>query len=144
MWLNYGVLLIWCGILSRICYTDIRYRLIKNKDILILLILVISTLFILDKPFNYPCALITLAIGFILVTINIVGAGDIKLLAVLALTFPDGIILGYLLVMSILGSILAIIEFIRLRFEKRQSRGLPYGVAIIGSYLFVIYDLFIT
>ncbi|CQJ00192.1 A24 family peptidase [Yersinia frederiksenii] len=144
MWLNYGISLVWFGILMRICYTDIRFRLIRNHDVFILLICVISTLLIFDKPFNYPYALITLAIGFILVTINIVGAGDIKLLAVLALTFPDGIFFGYLLVMSILGSGLAIIELFRMRLKKQPSRGLPYGVAIAGSYLFVLYDLFIT
>lgn len=133
--------IIWMCILFRICYTDIRFRLIKNTDVLIVLGLVVCTLVIYDYPFNFPYALLTLAIGFVLVSVNVVGAGDIKLLAVLALSFSQGIFVGYLFAMSLLGIVLAIIEIVTVKVKKRKSRGLPYGVAIIGSYVFVLCDL---
>ncbi len=139
MWALIGLILPWFFILIRICYTDIRYRLIKNIDVAFVLLLVIATLLITSQSPNFLAALIIFAIGFILVAINIVGAGDIKLLSVLALTIPRGDVVSYLLLMSIIGVFLALIEFFLRRFNKKHvARGLPYGVAISGSYLFVL------
>lgn len=142
MLLVIGLAFLWLFILARICYTDIRYRLIKNIDVAFTLLLVIATLFVTNQSINFSAALIFFAVGFLLVIINVVGAGDIKLLTVLALTIPAGHVISYLLLMSLFGLFLAVIEIILRRFSKRHiARGLPYGVAISGSYLFVLIEI---
>lgn len=123
------------GMLLRVCYTDIRYRLIKNKDVVIILVLIAGGLTLHGRPFHYQYALIVLSIGIVLVLINIIGAGDIKLLAVLALSFTPASLLSYLVIMSFSGVVLAIFEVIMMKIKKRRTHGLPYGVAIVSSYI---------
>lgn len=139
-----GLAFFWFFILVRICYTDIRYRLIKNIDVAFVLLLVVITLLITNQSINLPAALIFFVVGFILVAVNVVGAGDIKLLTVLALTIPEDSVINYLLLMSIFGVFLTLIELVLRYFRKKHvARGLPYGVAISSSYLFVLLEILV-
>lgn len=132
------------GVFLHICYTDIRYRLIRNRDIIIILFITSGVLLLHEKYFNYQYTLIVTAIGSVLVLANIVGAGDIKLLAVLVLSFTKGSLLTYLLLMSFCGVILVLIELLMMKIKYRESRGVPYGVAIISSYLLFFHQEFIS
>jgi prepilin peptidase CpaA len=63
--------------------------------------------------------------------IGMMGGGDVKLAAALALWFPPAATLKFLVLMSIAGGILTVLVLVVHRLRKREGRPeIPYGVAI--------------
>ena len=126
-------------LLVRICYTDIRYRIIENKCVLLMFLLNI-TLWVIDRqPIYLLSSLVIFSVGAILVLIHCVGAGDIKLLTVLGMVFPLGKIPDFIFLVALSGLPLILVIYCFHRFSKgRFSKTLPYGVAITGGYLLSI------
>ncbi|PAF45756.1 prepilin peptidase [Helicobacter sp. 11S02629-2] len=121
-------------VLAYIAYTDIRFRRIGNIEVLLCLALVLAGYLIFGLKLNYIACIISFAIGLLLYRFSIIGAGDVKLLSVLILLVKNDSISGFLLLMSLLGALLAIIIII---FNCRKS-GVPYGVAIAISFFVVL------
>lgn len=114
--------------------TDVCSRTIGNRIILLLLITIIplsllkyQTLFILPS-------LCALAIGFLLFTLNLVGAGDVKLIAVLMLMIPNDEIFPFFFFTTFAGLGLIIISWLFFRKSVKEN-GLPYGVAISLGFM---------
>lgn len=122
-----------------ICYTDIRYRIIKNQAVFIVAA-ISAALAINDGQFPYlVSATIVFVIGTVVVCMNFIGAGDIKLLAALALVFPLSELPDFIFFVALSGLPLSIIVYIlSLCNKERFSRVVPYGVAIVSGYLLTL------
>lgn len=120
----------------KIIVSDIRYRLIKNYDVLIVLILVLlirrndmETAILMQSAY-------VLVTGFIIVSLGICGAGDVKLFAVIALGIDPTWFLLTLNLMLWLGGALAVVMWLRNRLKQPERRTvvtIPYAVPIVVS-----------
>ncbi|WP_392564698.1 prepilin peptidase [Orbus wheelerorum] len=135
--LSFYIILI---ILAVICYTDIRYRIISNKQVIVLLIIILLNYLFSNGELSYITAIIFLVIGMILFYIGVVGAGDIKLISVLLLSIPNNEIIDFLTIMALLGLPLALIALIKKMMTKTKTT-IPYGVAISLSYIIITSDI---
>lgn len=122
-----------------VCYTDMRYRLIHNQVVVFIFILSLLMGFMMKDDnnieINIYAPLTILAIGFILNYINIVGAGDIKLLVALTVGLSTESVYKLLLLVALAGLPIAIIAYIVHKVRKNSPRcEVPYGVAIAIGY----------
>jgi prepilin peptidase CpaA len=70
---------------------------------------------------------------------GMMGGGDVKLAAALALWFPPGATLKFLVLMSIAGGVLTVLVLAIHRLRKREGTPeIPYGVAIAFGALAIL------
>ena len=70
---------------------------------------------------------------------GMMGGGDVKLAAALALWFPPLVTLKFLVLMSIAGGVLTVLVLLVHRFRGREGRPeIPYGVAIAFGGLAIL------
>lgn len=117
-----------------ICWTDLRYRLISNRIIIALLLVIIPFSYLMYGTLFWLPAILCLAIGFVLFLLNIIGAGDVKLLSVLMLAVPSQFAVFFLFLTACVGLLLIIIGWLFYRQAIRE-KGLPYGIAISAGFL---------
>ncbi|WP_318421266.1 A24 family peptidase [Photobacterium leiognathi] len=120
---------------------DIKYRKIPN----ILCLLTAICCLIVSYQHHYLASgllssNVVLLGSIVLFYFNIMGAGDGKFAAALALAIPWQQLNIALFLTAIIGGVLAIIYFIKyrliLRNKIKQDPGLPYGVAIgLGFFI---------
>ncbi|WP_101775971.1 A24 family peptidase [Pasteurella oralis] len=115
-------------------WTDIRDRIISNRIVFSLLIVVLPLAWLKYGYINIIPALWVLAIGFLLFTFRIIGAGDIKLTSVLMLALPYEQIIYFFFFTAFAGLFLIIIGLLFFRDSVRKN-ALPYGVAISLGFL---------
>ncbi|MGC6378319.1 A24 family peptidase [Bisgaard Taxon 45] len=115
-------------------WTDIRSRIISNRIVFLLLLVILPLAWLQHKQIFFLPALLTLVIGFLLFIFGVMGAGDIKLMSVLMLTVPHSQIIYFFLFTAFSGLFLIIIGFLFFRNSIKQH-GLPYGVAISCGFL---------
>ncbi|MGC7559290.1 A24 family peptidase [Pasteurella sp. PK-2025] len=121
-------------LLIRLSWTDIRYRIISNKIVILLCLIMLPLSWIkYEQVFIFP-ALTALAIGFLLFNLRVMGAGDVKLIAALMLAIPHEQIISFFFFTACSGLLLIIIGWIFFR-KSIQQRHLPYGVAISLGFL---------
>lgn len=101
---------------------------------LLLLVAILPLAYTLHQQIFIMPALITLIVGFLLFVLNIIGAGDIKLLTVLMLATPTEQVFSLLFFTALSGLVLIIIGWLFFRQSIRRN-GLPYGVAISSGFL---------
>jgi prepilin peptidase CpaA len=76
---------------------------------------------------------------------GMMGGGDVKLLAALALWLPPGTVLKLLVIMSIAGGVLTIAMWLRHRLAKAEHQlEVPYGVAIAFAGFWLIGERFLN
>lgn len=121
-------------LLIYLCYTDIRYRLISNKIIVILFFPLLLFSWLQYQHIFFFSAAIALVIGFLLFSLNILGGGDAKLIAVLMLAIPYSGIISFLFFVSFTGLFVILFGWIFAR-ESIKKNGLPYGVAINVGFI---------
>ena len=101
---------------SAITYTDVRYRRIPNKLVLVTLIagLLINTLFGGSHGLLVSIEGFALAFGsmFLLHLFGTMGAGDVKLFAAIGAVHTLPLVLPTLLIVALTGGVLAIIKMI--------------------------------
>lgn len=114
--------------------SDIRKRIISNNIVLLLLVAILPLAYMLHQQIFIMPALITLIVGFLLFVLNIIGAGDIKLLTVLMLATPMEQAFSLLFFTALSGLVLIIIGWLFFHQSIRRN-GLPYGVAISSGFL---------
>src|SRR3954447_7793722 len=74
---------------------------------------------------------------------GMMGGGDVKLAAALALWFPPAMTVKFLVLMSIAGGVLTLILVVWHRVKQREGRPeIPYGVAIAMGALAVLAPIF--
>ncbi|WP_369526258.1 A24 family peptidase [Photobacterium leiognathi] len=120
---------------------DIKYRKIPNK--LCLLTAICCLIFAYQHHYLASSLLsssVVLLSSIVLFYFNIMGAGDGKFAAALALAIPWQQLNIALFLTAIIGGVLAVIYFIKyrliLRNKIKQDPGLPYGVAIgLGFFI---------
>jgi prepilin peptidase CpaA len=76
---------------------------------------------------------------------GMMGGGDVKLAAALALWFPPGVTLKFLVLMSIAGGVLTLGLLVWHRARRREGRPqIPYGVAIAFGALAILAQRFLN
>lgn len=125
--------------------TDMKSRIISNR--LNIAVAALAPLFWVATGLPlWPGMVLQLAqAGVIFVVfalmfaLGMMGGGDVKLLAALALLFPLQPMLMLLLIMSVLGGVVTAITVIHHKVGRRVGRPeIPYGVAIALAGLWVI------
>jgi len=77
--------------------------------------------------------------------IGMMGGGDVKLAAALALWFSPGTTLKFLVLMSLAGGVLTLVAVALHRARKREGRPeIPYGVAIAFGGLAILTQRFLN
>jgi prepilin peptidase CpaA len=76
---------------------------------------------------------------------GMMGGGDVKLAAALALWFPPAATIKFLVLMSLAGGVLTLVLVALHRMRKREGRpGIPYGVAIAFGGLAILTQRFLN
>ena len=130
-------------------YTDIRYRLIFNK--ITLSIAIAAPLFwyasgdftLTAIGIHLLTAVITFAFFALWFRFGMMGGGDVKLFAALALWFPWIDVVRMVLYASILGALVTIIFVMIHKLRQGVGRArIPYGVAIALAGLWMTGERF--
>ncbi|TDQ57640.1 prepilin peptidase CpaA [Mesocricetibacter intestinalis] len=121
-------------LLMRLSWSDIKYRIISNKIVVLLSALLIPLAWLQYQQIFVLPALVALVIGFILFNLGVIGAGDVKLIAVLMLSLPHEQILPFFFFTAFSGLLLIVMGWLFYRKSIRE-KGLPYGVAISLGFL---------
>lgn len=138
----YYTLLLWA------VFTDVlTYRIPNRISLGITVLYFIYALFVRGEAVNLPAAVAVaagvFAVATVLFALRLMGGGDVKLLAAVALWAGPGHVLPFLVVTSIAGGVLALVALTPIRATIASARArlgfgepavpacvLPYGVAI--------------
>lgn len=135
-WLGWTIFLIIAGLLIFISWQDTRFRIISHKSLMVLLCLIVALLAVKWQFPHIVAALAVIAVFFPLFVCNIIGGGDVKMIAVLSLSLSWLQLVDFLLLTAFIGGAIGIIGLIFFR-KTTKTRGIPYGVAISCAYIFI-------
>ena len=150
--INVSVLLIVAAFLLYAAISDLKNRRIPNHISigLIVVFLVHSLMMIMageisftDLLFSILPALGVFCIGILVFAVGIMGGGDIKLMTAFALFAGHAYLFSFLIYMMILGGAIAILLLFFRKLgnvSKEKSEQVPYGIAIAGSGLWVLWQ----
>jgi prepilin peptidase CpaA len=140
------------AVLAVAAVTDVRERRIPNWTVLACLGLFVAWAFV--HPLSWDlwalgAGVLAFAVTFGLYSFGLVGAGDSKLFAAVALFAGIGQIIPLTLATAIIGGVVALAGFARaptralvmlkMRGKGDFGRGVPYGVAIAAGTVLVIW-----
>ena len=98
-----------------------------------------------DMAIQLAVAAAVFAVFAITFVVGMMGGGDVKLAAALALWFPPGATLKFLVLMSIAGGVLTLLVVVVHRLRKREGKPeIPYGVAIAFGGLAILAQRFLN
>ena len=125
--------------------TDLRARIISNR--LSFVIAALAPLWWIACGLDlWPDVAVQLLVGGIvfilfaaLFSMGMMGGGDVKLLAALALWFPWQAVISLLVLMALLGGLVNLVTVIHHRMTRRLGQPeIPYGVAISLAALWLL------
>lgn len=104
---------------------------------------------------GFGCGVFILLVGFTLFALNVIGGGDAKFTAVIAMWLGWGLILHYLFLATLLGGVLTVgifcfrqlvipLSLLKANFIMRlysKDEGVPYGIALGSAALVMIYEM---
>ena len=130
---------------------DVRTFTISNRLNLCVALLALVYWLSVSLPL-WPDAAVQLAAAAVVFVVlagafyfGMMGGGDVKLAAALALWFSPPEILKFLVVMSIAGGVLTIVILIAHRLRSKEGRPqIPYGVAIAFGGLVILTQRFLN
>jgi prepilin peptidase CpaA len=132
-------------------WTDIRTRTISNELNTAIAILAVIWWWLSGEPIwpdiasRIGIALIVFAIFAGLFAIRMMGGGDVKMIAALALWLPLPELMTMLIVMALAGGAITLFLIIRHRWRQNEGRPeIPYGVAIAIGGVWVIANGLLT
>jgi prepilin peptidase CpaA len=138
--------LVWAAV------TDIRIRKIPNQCVLAVLVLFLPWAMLSDLPWvlwALAGGAIALAVSFGLYAVGMIGAGDSKLFAALALFVGLGHLTVFAIGTALAGGAIALasvlsrpqraLVMVTMRGKGDFGRGIPYGVAIALSAAVVVW-----
>jgi prepilin peptidase CpaA len=140
-----GLIVVLACLLIAAAVTDLKSRIISNR--LNLAVALLAPLFWVAQGLAFwPDMAIQVALGFAvfaaftgLFALGVMGGGDVKLLAGLALWLPWQPLLFLIVLMSLIGGAVTIITIVHHRLSRRIGQPeIPYGVAISLAALWVI------
>lgn len=131
--------------------TDLRSRIISNRLNLAIALLAPAYWWACGISF-WPDAGIQLALGLgvfalfaSLFALGMMGGGDVKMLAALALWFPWQALLTLLVLMALIGGVVTVVTVIHHRVSQRLGQPeVPYGVAISLAALWLVGERYIN
>jgi len=141
-WLPDGLLVILGLVLMAAAVIDVRTYTIPNWLNLAVALLALLFWWAIALPL-WPDAAIRLGVAFAVVALlalafylGMMGGGDVKLAAALALWFPPLATVKLLVIMSFAGGVLTLIMILVHRAGRKEGRPkIPYGVAIaVGGW----------
>ena len=148
------ILILGCGLYAGVSYTDIRTRRIPNEYIVGLLALAAFRLAVDGDPTSALYTLVANAALFVATFLlfwrGLLGGGDVKLMVATGFLIGYHDVLGFLVVMSVSGGLIAvaILAGERLRRcpvlpspepdETRARLTVPYGAAIAIAAIFTL------
>lgn len=154
LYLNQFMVYILVALVTWAAFNDVKEYKIPNVIVLAIMVLYIP--FILTAPMhiNFLDGLTTFAIvlvaGFALFAVGIIGAGDIKLFAAVALWTGSASLMTMFTTVAFTGGGLAIVYLAQLYLQKFTGLKdkdykptmlvLPYGVAIAGGAYYTAYN----
>ncbi len=98
-----------------------------------------------DVAWRIGIALLVFAIFAGAFALGLMGGGDVKLLAAIALWLPPAAVMMLVVIMSLAGGALTLAMAIRHRMAKRKDQlEIPYGVAIAFGGLWLIGERFLN
>jgi prepilin peptidase CpaA len=98
-----------------------------------------------DMAIQLGVAAAVFALFAVTFALGMMGGGDVKLAAALALWFPLGATVKFLVLMSIAGGVLTVLVLIVHRLRKKEGRPeIPYGVAIAFGGLAILAQRFLN
>ncbi|HID7510770.1 TPA: A24 family peptidase [Enterobacter hormaechei] len=118
-----------------ICYMDICYRRIPNISVICVAILSIIFAMRIDLRIDLVMPTIVIVLGFLASTVRWIGAGDVKLTAALLFSVPAPVQSFFIITVTLCGIPLAAGVLIYNRVKTKKVTTVPYGVAIVASYL---------
>ena len=130
---------------------DVRTFTISNKlNLAVALLAPVYWLSVALSP--WPGVAIQLAAGAAVFVVlagaffaGMMGGGDVKLAAALALWFPPLVTVKFLVLMSLAGGVLTVAVLAWHRFKRREGRPeIPYGVAIAFGGLAILTQRFLN
>jgi prepilin peptidase CpaA len=131
--------------------TDLRARIISNSLNLAIALLAPLYWWACGIPFWPDVPLqIALSIGVFsifagLFALGMMGGGDVKMLAALALWFPWQALLMLLIIMSLAGGVVTAVTIIHHKLSRREGPPeIPYGVAISIAALWLVGERYIN
>ncbi|WP_254601815.1 A24 family peptidase [Sphingomonas bacterium] len=130
--------------------TDLRSRTIANRLNLAVALLglawwVASGLSVAGAGLQLAGAALMLLLFGLAFALGMMGGGDVKLIAALALWLPVGLLLKLIMLMSIGGGILTVAMLaIKLARGSEERPEIPYGVAIAGAALLIMTNDILT
>jgi prepilin peptidase CpaA len=139
-----GLLLLWAAA------TDIRSRIISNRLNLAIALLAVPWWLVAglsgqDILLQIGAAAAVLLLFGCCFALGMMGGGDVKLLAALALWLPLGAMLSMLVWMAIAGGVLTIGMVVAHKLRNAPNRPeIPYGVAIVASALLIVTNDILT
>lgn len=143
--ISFIVLGLFVALLIAAAITDIRSRIISNR--LNVIIAALAPLYwVVTGLTPWPDMALQLALGIatfgffaLLFAFGLMGGGDVKLLAAVALWFPWQAMVMLLILMSVFGGVLTLITIVHHRLRKREGQPeIPYGVAISVAALWLV------
>jgi prepilin peptidase CpaA len=149
--LRWSIIFLLSVILVIASVSDIRHRRIPNWSVLAIGALFVPWAFFASSVSIFSslgAALIALGVGVALYAFRIVGAGDSKLLAVVALFAGMDHLLQLLVLIALVGGVIALISLVarptramvmlHMRGKGDFGRGIPYGVAIAIATICIV------
>lgn len=131
--------------------SDIRARIITNKLNLAIALLAVPYWFAIGlEPWPQMAMQLAWGLGvfaffYIFFMLRMMGGGDVKFVTAISFWLPPGLMLQFLVVMSIFGVVLTIVmmaqEWIKTR--KLQTK-VPYGVSIALGGLWALHQQYIN
>ena len=145
----FGVLL--AVLLLMAAWTDIKTRTISNELNATIALLAIGFWWVAGESLWPDVALrIAVAMGIfilfaLLFMLRMMGGGDVKMIAALALWLPFSALMVMVTVMALAGGVITLFLVIRQRWRPNAERPeVPYGVAIAAGGLWVIANGLLT
>lgn len=139
------LLLVLATLLVVAAVIDVRTFTISNR--LNLAVALLAPVYWLSVPLApWPEMAIQIGVAIIVFVVlaaafyaGMMGGGDVKLAAALALWFPPGLTIKFLVLMSIAGGVLTLGLLVWHRAKRREGRPeIPYGVAIAFGALAIL------
>jgi prepilin peptidase CpaA len=125
-------------------WTDIRSRTIPNEVNLAIALLAIGWWFVCGLSFwpgigiRIAVAIVVFVIFALMFALRMMGGGDVKMIAALALWLPFASLMTMLTVMALSGGIITLFLLARHRWRPNENRPqVPYGIAIAIGGLWV-------
>ncbi|MFZ2998058.1 A24 family peptidase [Sphingobium sp.] len=140
-----GILLIVAAV------TDLRSRIISNR--LNLIVAALAPLWWVACGLDmWPGMAVQLLVGgavfvlfAMLFAVGMMGGGDVKLLAAIALWFPWQAVLSLLVLMALIGGVVTLVTVVHHRMSRRIGQPeIPYGIAISFAALWLLGERYLN